>query len=169
MLDLELPKNAVSGSGLRAVGDRSSRHELTLSIGVNKVKKWRENRKITPPQEMPLEHQSQRSNESTDGEIEAMLIAQIGQLLTQVSFVVQFVTLLELAAQSSWGTPVMEEVLSYALWAMVNHSMSTSDQLRTLMSTLTPSRWTIASNFEVYSTLDTIDVLLADILNDQFV
>ena len=101
--------------------------------------KWQENRKIILPkatqQELPLPH----NNEHTDEEIAEQANQRIGLMLQVMSCTAQYAQLLEQVAQSNLVTPKTVEAWSYALWAMVNHIMSMSAQLRTLASTLRPS------------------------------
>lgn len=112
------------------------------------MKSWHKNQKITPQQETPQEKTSPSSNENTDAVTEAELIKQIGQVLTQQLYIEQFVQLLEMVSLPNLGTPKTAEASSYALWAMVSHTMTTCDHLRTSISISKDSDWIIANKAE---------------------
>lgn len=100
------------------------------------MKSWQENPKITARKGMQQENELPHNSVKTDETGVEKLSMLIGAMLTQTSLVVSLASSLDAGLQSNFHTPVMEEAMSYALWATVNHTMSTCDQVRTLVSTL---------------------------------
>jgi hypothetical protein len=128
--------------------------------------KWQANRKIIPPQE--TQHESVLNKHSSkpaerDAELAKSLI---GATLHQMSSIAQFAVSLERAAQSSLVTPKMVEAWSYALWEMVNLTMSTCDLLRTLVPTYSLSPQTSPSLEEIEFFLRKADEFCDGIVNE---
>lgn len=127
---------------------------------------WQTNRKTTPRKATQQEKASQDNSANTDGEIEAVVLQQIGQLLTQLSCIASFATSLEQALQFNLVTPVTAEALSYALWAMVNHSMSMLDRLKISTNTSMLWQWTTTNRAEVILSIDNMIEFLNGVTED---
>lgn len=127
---------------------------------------WHENQKTTPRKETPNEKKSQTLSESTDAEIEEARRLLIGATLTQASCTLQFATLLELAVQSNSATPKTVGALSYALWEMVNLTMSMCAQTRALTSISMRSHGTLqsdaAANQFVASIIEALETIVKE-------
>ena len=114
------------------------------------LREWlKANPTTTAPQETQHEHPSPRNSANTAAETEAQIKLLIGAILMQLNFTGQFARSLEQVVQSNLATPKTAEALSYALWEMVNLTMSTLDQLRTFQLISNPSLPTSLSDREL--------------------
>lgn len=122
--------------------------------------KWQQNETTIPPEATPQGEASLHSNESDAEEIEGQVRWLTGLLLTQTSYLVQYVDWQQSVERSNWVTPVMVVLSQYEYWAMASHIMSTCVQLRTLTSTWTASLRTSQSRLEIAATLDAVEAFI---------
>jgi hypothetical protein len=125
--------------------------------------KWHTNRKTIPPQETQLELPLQHNNANTDAATEEMVITQIGQTLTQISYFCALANLLHTVAQSSLATPKTEGALSFALWATATHLTSMCARLKTSIFTLPDSLKIIPSRAEAITVVNDMMNVIYDV------